>query len=382
MRLSDFDFYLPPGRIAQHPARPRDAARLLHVSADGLADRIVRDLPDLLRPGDILVANDTRVIPAQLAARRGNARIGITLDRPLPDGTWHALARNARRLRPGDLLCFDPAPGLSAEIVAIGPEGDVTLRFVSPDAGPPPSPVRPDPGSPPTADCPDPGSSPVSDCPDPGLPEAVRRAGRLALPPYIARPAGPEPTDADDYQTVFARNEGAVAAPTAGLHFTPGLLDALSSRGIARATVTLHVGAGTFLPVRTDEVAGHRMHPERGLVSQETSAAINAARAAGGRVVAVGTTSLRLLETAAAPDGTVHPFRGETDLFILPGYRFRAVDLLLTNFHLPRSTLFMLVCAFAGTARMRAAYAHAIAAGYRFYSYGDACLLEGERRAA
>jgi S-adenosylmethionine:tRNA ribosyltransferase-isomerase len=208
------------------------------------------------------------------------------------------------------------------------------------------------------------------------LPEAVRRAGRLALPPYIDRPAGPEPADQADYQTIFAHAEGAVAAPTAGLHFTPALLDALASRGIPRATITLHVGAGTFLPVRTDEVAGHRMHPERGSVSQETAAAINAARAAGGRVVAVGTTSLRLLETAAAPDGTVLPFRGETDLFILPGHRFRVVDLLLTNFHLPRSTLFMLVCAFAGTERMRAAYAHAVASGYRFYSYGDACLLQ------
>jgi len=376
VRLSEFDFFLPPERIAQHPARPRDAARLLHIGAGGLADRIVRDLPDLLRPGDILVANDTRVIPAQLAARRGNARVGITLDRPLPDGTWHALARNTRRLRPGDLLCFDAAPELAASIVSIGPEGDVILRFDCPEAGSPPPPVRPNPGSPTSHDYPDRGSPEAPDYPEPGLPEAVRRAGTLALPPYIDRPAGPEPADADDYQTVFARRPGAVAAPTAGLHFTPGLLDALSSRGVLRDTVTLHVGAGTFLPVRTDEVAGHRMHAERGEIREETAAAINAARAAGGRVVAVGTTSLRLLETAAAPDGTLRPFHGETDLFILPGHRFRAVDLLVTNFHLPRSTLFMLVCAFAGTERMRAAYAHAVASGYRFYSYGDACLLE------
>ncbi len=376
MRLSEFDFFLPPERIAQHPARPRDAARLLHVSPAGLADHVVRDLPDLLRPGDILIANDTQVIPAQLAARRGGARIGITLDRPLPDGTWHALARNIRRLRPGDLLCFDAAPGLAASVVSIGPEGDIILRFDCPEAGSPPSPVRPDPGSPTPGYCPDPGSSGTRDYPDQGLPEAVRRAGRLALPPYIARPAGPEPADAEDYQTIFASRPGAVAAPTAGLHFTPALLDALASRGIARATVTLHVGAGTFLPVRTDEIAGHRMHPERGEITEETAAAINAARAAGRRVVAVGTTSLRLLESAATPDGTLRPFRGETDLFILPGHRFRAVDLLLTNFHLPRSTLFMLVCAFAGTERMRAAYGHAVAAGYRFYSYGDACLLE------
>ncbi len=320
---------------------------MLHVTPAGLADRVVRELPDLLRPGDILVANDTRVIPAQLAARRGAARIGITLDRPLPDGTWHALARNARRLRPGDVLAFDDAPEFFGSVVSVGADGDVLLRF---------------------------------DGPDPGLPDAVRRAGRLALPPYIARPSGPAPEDAVDYQTIFARNEGAVAAPTAGLHFTPGLLAALDAAGVRRTTVTLHVGAGTFLPVRTEELAAHRMHPERGVVGEDAAGAINAARAAGGRVVAVGTTSLRLLETAAAADGTVRPFRGETELFIVPGFRFRAADLLLTNFHLPRSTLFMLVCAFAGTARMRAAYAHAVGAGYRFYSYGDACLLERKSR--
>jgi len=342
------------------------------LGADGPADRIVRDLPDLLRPGDILVANDTRVIPAQLAAYRGSrgaaARIGITLDRPLPDGTWHALARNARRLRAGDLLSFDGAPDLAATVTWIGSEGDVCLRFYCPD-----------PGSPGPDYCPDPGSPDPDYCPDPGSrarwPDALRRAGTLALPPYIRR-AGPEQRDAEDYQTIFARNEGAVAAPTAGLHFTPALLDALAARGVGRATLTLHVGAGTFLPVRTETVDAHRMHPERGLVAEEAAAAINTARAAGGRVVAVGTTSLRLLESAADADGAVRPFRGETDLFILPGYRFRAVDLLLTNFHLPRSTLFMLVCAFAGVERMRAAYAHAVGSGYRFYSYGDACLLD------
>ncbi len=347
MRLADFDFCLPPALIAQHPARPRDAARLLHVAAGGFADQIVRDLPDLLRPGDILVANDTRVIPAQLAARRGAARIGVTLDRPLPGGTWHALARNTRRLRPGDALTFEAAPDLTATVIAIGAGGDLVLRF---------------------------------DGPEVGLPDALRRAGRLALPPYITRPVGLAPEDAADYQTIFARNEGAVAAPTAGLHFTPGLLDALAARGVGRATLTLHVGAGTFLPVRGETVATHRMHPERGLVTEQAAAAINRARAAGGRVVAVGTTSLRLLETAVDADGSVRPFRGETDLFILPGHRFRVVDVLLTNFHLPRSTLFMLVCAFAGTEPMRAAYAHAVAAGYRFYSYGDACLLESIRR--
>ncbi len=335
MRLSDFDFDLPPERIAQHPIRPRDAARLLHVTRDGLADRVVRDLPSLLRPGDVLVVNDTRVIPAQFTARRDDARIGITLDQPRPDGTWHALARNARRLRGGDELTFEGSDELRAKVLTRDPDGGVTLAFNR-------------------------------------LDEAFRAAGALALPPYIQRPDGPLPEDASDYQTMFARNEGAVAAPTAGLHFTPALTDAFDKLGIRRVTVTLHVGAGTFLPVRTDDVAHHRMHAERGELTAEAAAAINAAQ----RVIAVGTTCLRLLETAATETGEVRPFAGDTSLFITPGYRFRAVDLLLTNFHLPRSTLFMLVCAFAGTERMRAAYAHAIDAGYRFYSYGDACLLE------
>jgi S-adenosylmethionine:tRNA ribosyltransferase-isomerase len=337
MRLADFDFALPEARIAQHPARPRDSARLLHVGQD-LSDHLVRDLPGLLREGDILVANDTRVIPAQLSARRGEARIGITLDRPLPDGTWHVLARNARRVRPGDRLDFDGTSGLSATVVTRDNDGGLAIRF---------------------------------DRDGEDLSAALRQDGALALPPYIARPEGPDGDDSADYQTMFARTEGAVAAPTAGLHFTPALLAALAARGVRHATVTLHVGAGTFLPVRVEDLSQHRMHPERGIVDAATAAAIAEARAAGGRVVAVGTTSLRVLETAGGA-----PFDGETDLFILPGYRFRAVDLLLTNFHLPRSTLFMLVCAFAGTARMRAAYAHAIEAGYRFYSYGDACLLE------
>ena len=339
-RTSDFDFVLPPDRIAQLPVRPRDAARLLHVARDGLADRIVRDLADLLRPGDVLVANDTRVIPAQLTARRGNAKIGITLDRPMANGAWHALARNARRLRVGDALRFDGAEDLAATVEARDPDGGILLRF------------------------------------NEAFATALPRAGALALPPYIDRPDGPTDSDSDDYQTVFAHREGAVAAPTAGLHFTPALLDALDACGIQRVTITLHVGAGTFLPMRGDDVSEHRMHAERGEISARAAHAINAARAAGGRIVAVGTTCLRLLESAATPDGAVQPFAGETELFILPGHRFRAVDLLMTNFHLPRSTLFMLVCAFTGTERMRAAYAHAIAAGYRFYSYGDATLLE------
>jgi S-adenosylmethionine:tRNA ribosyltransferase-isomerase len=343
LRASDFDFELPPDRIAHHPARPRDAARMLHVDGVGWHDRGVSDLACVLRPGDILVANDTRVIPAQLSARRGDARIGITLDRPFPDGSWYALARNARRLRAGDVLRFDGAEDLTAEVCSRDEDGGVSLMFsLEGDA----------------------------------FGDALRLAGALALPPYIERPSGPNVEDQADYQTVFAAHEGAVAAPTAGLHFTPRLLDALAARGVLRAQVTLHVGAGTFLPMRHDAVAAHKIHSERGSVSAGAAAAINATRAAGGRIVAVGTTSLRLLETATDADGVVHPFEGDTDLFILPGHVFRSADVLMTNFHLPRSTLFMLVCAFAGGEKMRAAYGHAVAAGYRFYSYGDATLLE------
>lgn len=330
MRLSDYDFPLPPESIAQAPVRPRDAARLLHVGA-ALEDRVVADLPALLQPGDLLVVNDTRVIPAQLEGRRGEARVGLTLDQPQADGSWHALARNARRLKVGDVIRFERDAGLEAEVLAR--DGDsVSVRFNGP----------------------------------------FEVAGALALPPYIERPTGPTEADQTDYQTVFAADPGAVAAPTAGLHFTERLLSALDAAGIGRVTVTLHVGAGTFLPVRTDDVADHRMHAERGEITAAAADAINAAR----RVVAVGTTSLRLVESAAGEDGIVRPFRGDTRLFITPGYRFRRVGALMTNFHLPRSTLFMLVCAFAGTERMRAAYAHAIGSGYRFYSYGDASLLE------
>ncbi len=340
LRLSEFDFVLPPERIAQRPAQPRDAARLLHVRPDGLADHTVRDLPSLLRPGDVLVVNDTRVIPAQLAARRGAARVGITLDRPREDGAWQALARNARRLHPGDELTFDGDAKLSATVLAREPDGSVALRF---------------------------------NCAGEDFAAALQRAGVLALPPYIDRPAGPRAEDAGDYQTMFAAHDGAVAAPTAGLHFTPVLRAALEQRGVTLVTVTLHVGVGTFLPVRTDDLSQHHMHAERGEITAAAARAINGRT---GHLVAVGTTSLRLLETAADDSGVIQPFAGDTDLFVLPGYRFRAVDVLMTNFHLPRSTLFMLVCAFAGPARMRAAYAHAIEAGYRFYSYGDACLLE------
>jgi S-adenosylmethionine:tRNA ribosyltransferase-isomerase len=300
-------------------------------------------LPTLLRPGDILVSNDTKVFPAQLSARRGDARIGLTLDRPLPNGTWKALARNSRRLRLGDTLNIDRSTDLVARVVSKFPDGSLELAF------------------------------------NLGFEElmvAFHQTGVLALPPYINRPTGPLPSDADDYQTIFATHQGAVAAPTAGLHFTPGLLDSLDSLGVRRATVTLHVGIGTFLPVRVERIAEHRMHPERGELTEVAAEAINNARRAGGRIIAVGTTSLRLLETAARPDGRVVPFHGETELFISPGYRFKATDRLLTNFHLPRSTLLMLVSAFSGRERILAAYHHAITAKYRFHSYGDACFLE------
>ncbi len=343
---ADFDFDLAPERIAQQPARPRESARLLEVAPGRLADRVVRDLPNLLRPGDVLVANDTKVIPAQLAARRGEARIGVTLDRPLPGGSWHALLRNARRVRAGDRLTFDGAAQF-ADVVSRDNEGGAILRF-----------------------------SAEGD----GFDAFLRVAGALALPPYIHRPAGPTEADGGDYQTVFARHPGAVAAPTAGLHFTPALLAALEARGVRRELVTLHVGAGTFLPMRSDIIDAHTLHPEQGAIDASVAARINAAREAGGRIVAVGTTSLRLLETAADQAGRIQPHDAETRLFIRPGHGFRTADLLLTNFHLPRSTLFMLVCAFAGIARMRTAYAHAIERGYRFYSYGDACLLQREAR--
>jgi S-adenosylmethionine:tRNA ribosyltransferase-isomerase len=343
LTLADFDYDLPAERIAHAPVRPRDAARMLWVRGDGLADLTVRDLPGLLRAGDVLVVNDTLVFPAQLRGLRGAARVGITLDRPDAAGVWKALARNGRRLRVGDSLAIEGGDGLTARVVAKEEDGSIGLAFNRDGEA---------------------------------LMAAFEQAGALALPPYIDRPDGPLPSDATDYQTVFAERRGAVAAPTAGLHFTPALLAALEVRGVRLVTVTLHVGIGTFLPVRVEQVADHRMHAERGEIGAEAAGAINQARREGGRVVAVGTTSLRLLESAAAADGTVVPFAGETSLFILPGYRFRVVDRLVTNFHLPRSTLLMLVSAFSGRERMLAAYAHAVTAAYRFHSYGDACFLE------
>jgi S-adenosylmethionine:tRNA ribosyltransferase-isomerase len=287
----------------------------------------------------LLVVNDTKVIPAQLTAMRGQARVGVTLDRRLDSGDWRVLLRNARRVRVGDVLEIDPE--FSARVVEVLEGGAAVLRFAADD-----------------------------------FYAALARSGALALPPYIARPDGVTAQDEADYQTMFAQHEGAVAAPTAGLHFTPELLAGLAAAGVEMVRVTLHVGAGTFLPVRVENLDEHRMHAERGFVSAEAAARMNAVRAAGGRIIPVGTTALRVVESAADEAGVVRPFDGETDIFILPGYKFRVADLLFTNFHLPHSTLLMLVSAFAGVARIKAAYAHAIAAGYRFYSYGDACLLE------
>ena len=340
MRVDLFDFELPPELIALRPAKPRDAARLLHVPGEGaLADLTVRDLPSLLRRGDVLVFNDTRVIPAQLEGMRGDARIGATLHKRIDLRRWQAFVRNAKRLRTGDTIDF--ANGVQAIAETRGDDGSWTLAFV--------------------------GEEPVE--------VLLERAGQMPLPPYIA---GKRPTDAQDkadYQTMFAAKDGAVAAPTAALHFTPELMAALALAGIGTETLTLHVGAGTFLPMKVDDTADHRMHAEWGTISAEAAERLNAARAAGGRVIAVGTTSLRLLESAVSEDGTIQPFSDDTAIFITPGYRFKAVDGLMTNFHLPKSTLFMLVSALMGRDRMQAAYAHAIAAGYRFYSYGDSSLL-------
>jgi S-adenosylmethionine:tRNA ribosyltransferase-isomerase len=342
MKTADFDFALPEDRIARYPAKPRDSARLL-VVGDGLEDRVISDLPAILRPGDLMIFNDTKVIPAQLRGKRGEAGIDVTLlRREAADArVWQALVRPAKKLKVGDLIRFDDR--VAATVTAKHDAGEIVLRF---------------------------------DCAEDGVMAAIHRLGSMPLPPYIRklRPVAQE--DESDYQTVYAKHEGAVAAPTAGLHFTPELLDALDERGIERAHVTLHVGAGTFLPVKADDLADHKMHSEWGEVTAATANAFNCARREGRRIVAVGTTSLRLLESALDRDGALQPFDAETDIFIHPGKTVRSADLLLTNFHLPKSTLFMLVCAFAGTARMRAAYDHAIATGYRFFSYGDACLLD------
>ena len=358
MRTELFDFDLPEDRIALRPASPRDAARLLVVrSGDPPAfeDHIVRELPVLLRAGDALVVNNTKVLAASLHGRRlardeggPEAAIAATLTKRIDGSRWTALVRPAKRLAVGDVVRFGTEGRvcflgqLDATVEAKGEGGEVTFAFAF--------------------------HGPILD-------QAIAERGEMPLPPYIAGRRGVDEADSADYQTIFARDEGSVAAPTAGLHFTEALVTALQARGIALHEVTLHVGPGTFLPVKADSTEGHHMHAEWGTVTAETAAALNAVRRAGGRIVAVGSTSLRLIESAAAEDGTLGAFSAETALFITPGYRFRAVEGMLTNFHLPRSTLFMLVSAFCGLDTMQRAYAHAIEAGYRFYSYGDACLL-------
>jgi S-adenosylmethionine:tRNA ribosyltransferase-isomerase len=339
MRVDLFDFDLPPECIALRPARPRDSAKMLLVDSAGVSDHVARDLTHLLRPTDCLVFNDTLVIPAQLEGKRGEARIGATLHKREGPRDWRAFVRNAKRVRDGDTIDF--GQGVTARAINRAADGSLLLSFD--------------------------GEEPVE--------LLLERAGKMPLPPYIA---GKRATDADDkldYQTMFAREAGAVAAPTAALHFTPSLMEALSARGIAHETLTLHVGAGTFLPMKVDDTDDHQMHAEWGRIDAATASRLNMVRANGGRVIAVGTTSLRLLESACGEGDIISPFEGDTAIFITPGYRFKGIDGLMTNFHLPKSTLFMLVSALMGRERMQSAYAHAIASGYRFYSYGDASLL-------
>ncbi|PWE56437.1 tRNA preQ1(34) S-adenosylmethionine ribosyltransferase-isomerase QueA [Metarhizobium album] len=356
MRVDLFDFDLPEDNIALRPAEPRESARLLVVRPDAepmLADHHVGDLPSFLRPGDALVFNDTKVIPAQLEGIRrregaGGQQVSATLHMRVAPDRWKAFAKPGKRIKVGDRISFGHNGDvcllgtLDAAVEEKGEGGEVTLLF---------------------------------DLSGPALDEAIAIAGHIPLPPYIAAKRPDDDQDRRDYQTIYAREEGAVAAPTAGLHFTPSLFETLDKAGIERHFVTLHVGAGTFLPVKADDTADHKMHQEIGTVDAATAARLNAVKASGGRIVCVGTTSLRLIESAAADDGTIRPWSGATGIFITPGYRFKAVDVLMTNFHLPRSTLFMLVSAFSGLETMRAAYAHAIETGYRFYSYGDASLL-------
>lgn len=339
MRVDLFDFDLPNDLIALRPASPRDSARMLLLDGVATEDRIVRDLPETLRPGDCLVFNDTKVIPAQLEGRRGNARIGATLHKREGLRAWRAFVKNAKRLKDGDLIDF--GHDVSARAVSRGEDGSVLLHFE--------------------------GDEPVE--------VLLERAGNMPLPPYIAAKRGVDARDAEDYQTMFAAEKGAVAAPTAALHFTPDLMARIDAAGILHETLTLHVGAGTFLPVKADDTDDHQMHAEWGKIDAACADRLNAVRASGGRIIAVGTTSLRLLESATGEDGIIKPFENDTSIFITPGYRFKAVDGLMTNFHLPKSTLFMLVSAMMGRERMQAAYAHAIAGRYRFYSYGDSSLL-------
>ena len=343
MRVDLFDFHLPPDRIALRPACPRDAARLLVLDESGTHDQLVRELPELLRAGDCLIFNDTRVIPAQLLGHRGAAKIGATLHKREGLRAWRAFIRNARRLHEGDSIDF--GHGVSAIASMCGDDGSWRLSFD--------------------------GDEPVE--------PLLERAGTMPLPPYIAGKRPTDERDVQDYQTMFAQEPGAVAAPTAALHFTPELMGSLAQAGIRHETLTLHVGAGTFLPVKASDTDDHRMHAEWGRISPETAGRLNAIREGGGRLIAVGTTSLRLIESACNEDGVIQPFEGDTSIFITPGYRFKGIDGLMTNFHLPKSTLFMLVSALIGIERMQAVYRHAIEQGYRFYSYGDASLLIPEQ---
>jgi S-adenosylmethionine:tRNA ribosyltransferase-isomerase len=355
MRVDLFDFELPRERIALRPIEPRDSARMLIVPALGdFEDRTIRDLPDILRPGDAIVVNDTRVIPARLFGtreRRGSVvKVEIMLHRQLSSSAWRAFARPGKRLTVGDTVLFEPkvkslngsSEMLTCTILEKQPSGEVTVEFNSNGAL---------------------------------LQRDIGQFGHIPLPPYITSRRSDDANDADDYQTIFAANPGAVAAPTAGLHFTPELVRRLESRGVSLHKVTLHVGAGTFLPVKVDDTSSHKMHSEQGELTETVATELNLRRRSGGRIVAIGTTTLRILESASNPSGELSPFSGETDIFIVPGYRVCAVDVLLTNFHLPRSTLFMLVSAFSGLERMQLAYKYAIDSQYRFYSYGDACLL-------
>jgi S-adenosylmethionine:tRNA ribosyltransferase-isomerase len=339
VRVDLFDFELPPERIALRPVEPRDCARMLTVTPDILGDNLVSDLPNILRSGDCLVYNNSRVIPAQLEAMHGAARIGATLHKRESLRAWRAFVKNGKRLRDGDHIDF--GAGVGAIATDRQDDGSWRLSFA--------------------------GDEPVE--------LLLERVGTMPLPPYIAAKRKPDARDREDYQTMFAEIEGAVAAPTAALHFTPALVAALNRAGVQCETLTLHVGAGTFLPVKASDTDNHLMHSEWGSIDADTADRLNKVRARGGRVIAVGTTSLRLLESACSDAGIIAPFSGDTAIFITPGYRFKAIDGLMTNFHLPRSTLFMLVCALMGRERMQGAYAHAIASGYRFYSYGDSSLL-------
>lgn len=341
LKTSDFDFDLPPERIAQTACEPRDHARLLHVTNEGLADRHIYDLPDLLRSGDLLVMNDTRVIPARVYGKRGEVKIEVLLHKKVSASEWMVFARPGKRLRIGDIISF--APDFSAEVFEKHEGGDVLLRFNAANET---------------------------------LLAKLNAYGEPPLPPYIKRAPGEAKADMGRYQTIYAARDGAVAAPTAGLHFTAELLERLRAKGVETARVTLHVGAGTFLPVKVENIKDHVMHAEWGEISRDVADQINKARQEGRRIVCVGTTSLRVLESAADDKGVVRTFSEETSIFVAPGYRFKAVDALLTNFHLPQSTLFMLVAAFMGLERMRETYAYAIKENYRFYSYGDACFLE------